>query len=200
MKEPPKAPRPGRLRRLSDEEIDLWIAVAKSVSRRKGAKLPSARKIEPPAAAAAPATATPKRHAAPAPAPRAPTAPPLAPLEKRLKKQLARGRSAIDQSIDLHGMTQAQAHQALRGFLSFAQAQGDRLVLVVTGKGAPKVRGGESSSSFDEPGVLRRIVPHWLHAPDLRAIVIGFEEAGRAHGGSGALYVRLRRSERMDQR
>jgi DNA-nicking Smr family endonuclease len=199
MKEPPKPPRPGRLRRLSDEEIDLWIAVAKSVSRRKGAKLPSARKIEPPPAAAEATTATPKRPAARAPAPRAPSAPPLAPLEKRLKKQLARGRSAIDQSIDLHGMTQAQAHQALRGFLSFAQAQGDRLVLVVTGKGAPKGGGGESSR-FDEPGVLRRIVPHWLHAPDLRAIVIGFEEAGRAHGGSGALYVRLRRSERMSGR
>jgi DNA-nicking Smr family endonuclease len=200
VKEPPKAPRPSRLRRLSDEEIDLWIAVAKSVSRRKGAKLPSARKIEPPPqAAAAPPNAAPKRHATPAPAAKAPSAPPLAPLEKRLKKQLARGRSAIDQAIDLHGMTQAQAHQALRGFLVFAQAQGDRLVLVVTGKGAPK-GGGADASRFDEPGVLRRIVPHWLHAPELRAIVIGFEEAGRAHGGSGALYVRLRRSERMGER
>jgi DNA-nicking Smr family endonuclease len=197
VKEPPKARRPSRLRRLSDEEIDLWIAVAKSVSRRKGAKLPSARKIEPPPAAAGPAPEAQKRQAAPAP--RALAAPPLAPLEKRLKKQLARGRSAIDQSIDLHGMNQAQAHQALRGFLSFAQAQGDRLVLVVTGKGAPKARGGDSSG-FDEPGVLRRIVPHWLHAPDLRAIVIGFEEAGRTHGGSGALYVRLRRSERAGGR
>jgi DNA-nicking Smr family endonuclease len=197
VKEPPKAPRPSRLRRLSDEEIDLWIAVAKSVSRRKGAKLPSARKIEPSPAAAAPALEPQKRHSAPAP--RAPSAPPLAPLEKRLKKQLSRGRSAIDQSIDLHGMNQAQAHQALRGFLSFAQAQGDRLVLVVTGKGAPKARSGHAPR-FDEPGVLRRIVPHWLHAPDLRAIVIGFEEAGRAHGGAGALYVRLRRSERMGMR
>jgi DNA-nicking Smr family endonuclease len=43
---------------------------------------------------------------------------------------------------------------------------------------------------------LRRIVPHWLGAPDLRAVVLGFEEAGRAHGGAGALYVRLRRGER----
>jgi DNA-nicking Smr family endonuclease len=198
VKEPPKPPRPGRLRRLSDEEIDLWIAVAKSVSRRKGAKLPSARKIEPPPAAAEATTATPKRPAARAPAPRAPSAPPLAPLEKRLKKQLARGRSAIDQSIDLHGMTQAQAHQALRGFLSFAQAQGDRLVLVVTGKGAPKSQ--FKGASDIEPGVLRRSVPHWLQAPEMRGIVLGFEEAGRAHGGSGALYVRLRRGERAGGR
>jgi DNA-nicking Smr family endonuclease len=197
VKEPP-IPRPARLRRLSDEEIDLWIAVAKSVARRKGAKLPNQRKIEPsPVEVAAAAPEPEKRRASPAP--KAAPPPPLAPLERRLKKQLARGRSAIDQSIDLHGMTQAEAHHALRGFLLYAQAQGDRLVLVVTGKGAPKAKGFESSG-FDEPGVLRRIVPHWLHAADLRTIVLGFEEAGRAHGGSGALYVRLRRSELIGRR
>jgi DNA-nicking Smr family endonuclease len=197
VKEPP-VPRPARLRRLSDEEIDLWIAVAKSVARRKGAKLPNPRKVEPSPVAAAVATPEPEKWRA-NPTPKSAPPPPLAPLERRLKKQLARGRSAIDQSIDLHGMTQAQAHQALRGFLLYAQAQGDRLVLVVTGKGAPKARGFESSG-FDEPGVLRRIVPHWLHAADLRGIVLGFEEAGRTHGGSGALYVRLRRREHVGRR
>jgi DNA-nicking Smr family endonuclease len=194
VKEPPQNPRPVRLRRLSDEEIDLWIAVSKSVARRKGAKLPSARKLEPAAVEAAGSPPEPPRKRA-APAPKIPAQPPLAPLERRLKKQLARGRSAIDQSIDLHGMTQAQAHQALRGFLIYAQSQGDRLALVVTGKGAPKTR-IFGSDDFDGPGVLRRLVPHWLQAPELRAVVLGFEEAGRAHGGSGALYVRLRRRER----
>jgi DNA-nicking Smr family endonuclease len=194
VKEKPQIPRPVRLRRLSDEEIDLWIAVAKSIARRKGAKLPNPRKIEPPPVEAAGSPPEPARKG-PVAAPKAPSRPPLAPLEKRLKKQLARGRSAIDQSIDLHGMTQAQAHQALRGFLLYAQAQGDRLVLVVTGKGAPKTKIFEPDG-FHAPGILRRLVPHWLHAPDMRAIVLGFEEAGRAHGGSGALYVRLRRRER----
>jgi DNA-nicking Smr family endonuclease len=197
VKEPVQPPRPARLRRLSDEEIDLWIAVAKSVARREGAKLPSARKIEPPVEAPARAAELDKRriHSPPPKKPAPP--PPLAPLERRLKKQLARGRSAIDQSIDLHGMTQAQAHQALRGFLVYAQSRGDRLVLVVTGKGAPKTRMFETHD-FDEAGVLRRLVPHWLHAADLRTIVLGFEEAGRAHGGSGALYVRLRRRGRAE--
>ena len=60
------------------------------------------------------------------------------------------------------------------------------LAIVVTGK-------GRASSWMDEPGVLRRLTPHWLRAPDLRNVVLGFEEAGRAHGGAGALYVRLRR-------
>ena len=87
-------------------------------------------------------------------------------------------------------MNQAEAHQALRGFLRHSQARGAKLVIVVTGKGGPLDEPGPSARSA---GVLRRLAPHWLREPDLRAIVLGFEEAGRAHGGSGALYVRLRR-------
>ena len=87
-------------------------------------------------------------------------------------------------------MNQAEAHQALRGFLRHSQARGARLVIVVTGKGGPL---DEPGPWPHERGVLRRLTPHWLRDPDLRSIVLGFEEAGRAHGGSGALYVRLRR-------
>jgi len=178
------------MRRLSDEEIALWAEVAKSVARRRGASLPLVDETKP-------ALPLPKGAAAPASAPsealrKAPALPPLAPLERRLKRDLSRGRAAVDSAIDLHGMNQAQAHQALRGFLVHMQARGAKLVIVVTGKG------GKPASSFwaDEPGVLRRLVPLWLREADLRAVVMGFEEAGRAHGGAGALYVRLRRRER----
>ena len=89
-------------------------------------------------------------------------------------------------------MNQAEAHQALRGFLRHSQARGARLVIVVTGKGGPL---GEPEWGDERGrGVLRRLAPHWLREPDLRSVVLGFEEAGRAHGGSGALYVRLRRT------
>ncbi|HEX5866107.1 MAG TPA: Smr/MutS family protein, partial [Beijerinckiaceae bacterium] len=50
------------------------------------------------------------------------------------------------------------------------------------------------SVPFEERGVLRRVVPHWLRLPDLRPLVVGFEEAAVRHGGAGALYVRLRRA------
>jgi DNA-nicking Smr family endonuclease len=179
-----------RARRLSDEEIELWIAVVKGVARRRGASAPLPRKTRPAPGAAAPAEGKPSRAA---PAPGKPAAPPLAPLEQRLRRSLARGRTAVDRSIDLHGMTQAQAHEALRRFLGGAQARGDRLVVVVTGTGAGRAAGA-SSALTDSPGVLRRIVPHWLQAREMRGIVLGFEEAARAHGGAGALYVRLRRS------
>jgi DNA-nicking Smr family endonuclease len=72
-------------------------------------------------------------------------------------------------------------------FLHRAQARGHALVLVITGKGTAAPHGAER-------GVLRRAVPLWLALPELRALVIGFEEAAPAHGGAGALYVRIRRS------
>jgi DNA-nicking Smr family endonuclease len=194
VKDAPEKPRPARLRRLSDEEIALWVEVASKVAKRRGASLPTPSTPRPAPAAAAPPAPP------PAPAPvqqkRRPAGPPpLAPLDRRLKRDLARGRGAIDDAIDLHGMTQAEAHHALRGFLYRAQTHGHRLVIVVTGKGAARSRSNSLSWS-EEPGVLRRLAPHWLREPDLRAVVLGFEEAGRAHGGAGALYVRLRRRDR----
>jgi len=113
--------------------------------------------------------------------------PPLAPLGRRELSKLSRGRSEIDARLDLHGMTQSRAHRALLGFLHNAHRDGHTFVLVITGKG--KVGGGEA-----ERGVLRRQVPQWLSSPELRSLVVGFEEAHIGHGGEGALYVRIRRA------
>ena len=192
MREAVEKPRRTDLRRLSEEEIALWAEVAKSVARRRGASLPAIVEPKPKPTPASHKGAT-APASAPSEAPRnAPRQPPLAPLERRLKRDLSRGRAAVDSAIDLHGMNQAQAHQALRGFLVHMQARGAKLVIVVTGKGGKQA----SPVWADEPGVLRRLVPQWLRESDMRAVVLGFEEAGRAHGGAGALYVRLRRRER----
>src|SRR5207244_12862656 len=83
-----------------------------------------------------------------------PQAPPLAPIGRRDRTKLSRGKQEIDARIDLHGMTQTRAHRALFGFLQRAHHEGSTFVLVITGKG--KI-GGES-----ERGVLRRQVPQWL--------------------------------------
>jgi DNA-nicking Smr family endonuclease len=177
-----------RLRRLTDEEIALWTEVARSVARRRGATLPAPlNPVRPARPPAPPSTAT---AVPPAARPAKPSAPPLAPIERRLKRELSRGRATIDAALDLHGLTQAEAHQALRGFLRHSQARGARLVIIVTGKGGAT---DEFSGWPNERGVLKRLTPQWLREPDLRSVVLGFEEAGRAHGGSGALYVRLRR-------
>ena len=75
-----------------------------------------------------------------------------------------------------------------------SQAAGAKVVLVVTGKGTlrrPSGRGDYAETA--EPGVLRRQVPVWLSLPEFRPFVVSVENAHVAHGGQGALYVRLRR-------
>jgi DNA-nicking Smr family endonuclease len=189
---------------LDAEDAALWERIARSAEplkrgkNRAGVKAGAGpatpesnpkteRRAEQPAP---PRASTEKRSALPAP-------PPLGVFDRREVKQLASGRRDIDARIDLHGMRQREAYAALRGFLVRAQRQGHRHVLVITGKGSP--RGPrEPESYFDEggrePGVLRRAVPHWLDEPDLRAMVVGFTQAGPRHGGEGAFYVRLRKT------
>lgn len=183
-------PRPSpRRRALSEEERELWDVVARQVKplrKLRATKAAAAPRPESSAAPPAARSASSPRPIAAAPAPRAakPAVPPLAPLGKRERTRLSRGRSEIEARLDLHGMTQMRAHRALIGFLHRAHHDGLTFVLVITGKGRS---GGES-------GVLRRQVPEWLSLPELRAFVVGFEEAAIGHGGEGALYVRIRRA------
>lgn len=179
----------GRPRQLSPDERRLWSHVARHVTPMKGKRLPPEPEPEDkPATAPAPELAA-LAPVLPALPPQAkPALPPLAPVERKTLQALRRGRKDVDSVIDLHGMRQEEAHFALLRFLHRAQSSGYALVLVITGKG-----GAATGGPFEERGVLRRMVPHWLRLPDLRALVIGFEEASPQHGGSGALYVRLRR-------
>ena len=182
------------LRPLSDEEIMLWLTVTRNIARRPGAaapELPLRKPEKPEKIAASPAAAPTPFNVTPKPAPR-PAVPGLAPLERRARQKLARGHMPVDAALDLHGLRQHEAHPALHGFLLRAQHQGAKIVLVVTGKGE-----GRASDTYEEGGVLRRAVPIWLRAPEWRGLVVGFEEAARHHGGAGALYVRIRRRDRV---
>ncbi|HXQ08434.1 MAG TPA: Smr/MutS family protein [Bradyrhizobium sp.] len=185
---------PHRKRALSEEERALWESVAKQTKPLRKKARTAKPHVAPPDSkmpAAAKAVAAPKpspavkiaRAAKPNPAP---AAPPLAPLGRRQRSQLSRGRKDIDARLDLHGMTQMRAHHALLSFLQRAHSGGLTFVLVITGKGR---MGAET-----ERGVLRRQVPQWLSLPEFRSLVVGFEEAHIGHGGEGALYVRIRRS------
>ncbi|AWN53844.1 Smr/MutS family protein [Methylobacterium sp. 17Sr1-1] len=196
MTEPPRF---RRRRRLSAEETRLWAEISRLVTPLRGRAAPSPPPPPEPVPAPAPPAVTvrpgrpaakkpaPKPSPVPTPPPPAPALPPLAPLERRVRTALRRGSRSVDASIDLHGMRQAEAHAALIGFLHRSRAQGHAVVLVVTGKG------GAGGDPYGERGVLRRSVPHWLRLPELRPLVVGFEEAAHHHGGGGALYIRLRR-------
>jgi DNA-nicking Smr family endonuclease len=191
-----------RRRSLSDEERALWTGFARSIKpldpSRPGAevlepthsvKLP-AKPVAKPVAKAEKSTPVRSRAAQTHESRPEIKAPRLAPLGRRFKHRVARGREPIDARLDLHGFTQMQAHAALLHFLRRAQADGVRMALIVTGKGTSKA--GEAH----ERGILKRQVPLWLSLPEFRSLLVGFEDAHIGHGGAGALYVRLRRAQR----
>jgi DNA-nicking Smr family endonuclease len=173
-----------RIRADHIEDVELWRRVARDVAPLPGRKPhPDRRRL---ARHAETAAVQPAAPAAPLlkPPPR-PAPPPLdqfAGVDRATAERLRRGRRAIEARLDLHGMTQPEAHRALQGFVSGSRAAGRRCVLVITGH-------GRSSG-----GILKSAVPRWLHEPDLRRDVLAIASARPQHGGSGALYLLLRKS------
>ena len=212
-----------RVRALSERERALWAHVARTVLPIRRGVAPATMPMEVLLDALdseAEQAANPEAGLQSVPVidkPRSKTiernakAPPLAPIERRLRQQLSRGQRSIDAKIDLHGLRQDEAHAALMQFIERAHHAEASLVLVVTGKGGGnkgsvgtgsrdrKSERGAGEFAFAEPsersrGVLNRLVPLWLANPAARRFVIGFETAAANHGGSGALYVRIRKS------
>jgi DNA-nicking Smr family endonuclease len=171
---------------LKLEDRILWEKVARSTKPMQGRMFPSfgletaAEAKEKPAAKPSPDQAG---LPASAVSPKKPKPHPDR-LDETTHRKLAKGRLALSGRIDLHGLTQGEAHGLLHSFLYRAHAHGLRHVLVITGKG----------SSLGSDGILRQAVPHWFATPSFRPLISAYEFAHRAHGGDGAIYVRLRRS------
>lgn len=197
-----------RKRFPSKEELELWdritrhdepLARRRSVARRHppvemAQPVPAAAKEEP--AKEGPALQPPGKPAVKAKRKPAEPPPPQ-PFDHRAAKRIARGRREIDARLDLHGLRQHDAYAALRRFLAYCQAEGHRHVLIITGKGSStESEAGRDFWSSDERGVLRRLVPHWLCEPAMRLHVVSFTESALKHGGSGALYVTIRKGPR----
>ena len=111
-------------------------------------------------------------------------------IDRRTAQRLRKGALAIDRRLDLHGMTEADAHAALDRFVRHAWRDGLRVLLVITGKGSVR----------DGGGVLRRNLPRWLAVGESAPRVLRIEPAQLRHGGQGAYYVLLRRQRGEDER
>ncbi len=195
---------------LNDEDRIVWQQVSDTAE-------PLKKRPDPPRRPKPPKNTGRAEKLSPAPSKKIPAPPPSAPsyiprrqttpgtaptlgVDKAMKRKLGRGRVEIDARLDLHGKTQAAAHQVLRSFLLNAQARHHRTVLIITGKG-DQALARHTLHSFEvihtpeRTGVLMRCVPQWLSEPELRDLVIGYQPAHPRHGGGGALYVRLRRKK-----
>ncbi|HYC02902.1 MAG TPA: Smr/MutS family protein [Azospirillaceae bacterium] len=195
----------------TEEEVRLWREVMRDAAplaraRRKGALKPEPPPAPPPAPAPVLAAPPPPSYPPPLPKPVRPAPlPPLIPgeragLDRRTDERLRRGKLEIDGRIDLHGMTQSEAHDALLAFVARAHREGRRNLLVITGKGAPTYGGadahrdrwGEGGLTAGR-GVLRSAVPRWLAEAPMRPLVLAIRQAQQHHGGGGAFYVLLKR-------
>ncbi len=105
-------------------------------------------------------------------------------LDKSTAKKLKKGQQQIEARIDLHGMTQVEAHRALDSFIEGSFRAMRRCVLVITGKGW---------KADGTVGIIRTAVPRWLNEQPNRSRVLAFTQATPKDGGEGALYVMLKR-------
>ncbi|MEH6568128.1 MAG: DNA endonuclease SmrA [Halioglobus sp.] len=105
-------------------------------------------------------------------------------------RKLKQGRYEADAHLDLHRMTVAIARRELFDFVEEAQALGLRTVLLIHGK-------GESKAEREKSSILKGCVNHWLpQLPPVQA----FHSAQPRHGGTGAVYVLLQKSEEMKRK
>lgn len=174
-------------------DVHLWTEVTRTVSPlpRRRVRTPEPDAAPPPEPRPAPRTfpSFPSYQAPPQRAERDERPR----IEPKLRRKLMRGRIEIDATLDLHGMRQNEARAALNRFLTARWARGDRTILVITGKGLKKL--DAEGTQIIERGVLRSMLPGWLSEPALAPIVAGWDFSAQMHGGEGAFYVRLRRSE-----
>jgi len=171
-------------RHPSREDRALWRRTMRDVKPMAPARAAATAEEEPAEKTALP----PRPPVVRAPVTRGKNLPPLAPgaspgVDRRTAERFRRGQLAVEARLDLHGLTQEEAHRALASFIQQAHATGLRTVLVITGKGG----------LGDARGVLREAVPRWLNEGDLRPRVLSCAWAQPKHGGAGALYVLLRR-------
>ena len=169
---------------LAPDDRILWEKVARTVTplgppRAEMSELEAVdfeKLLEAPKAETAPIIAK-----VPAPKPKQPKSPET--IDDPIHRRIAKGKVAIEARIDLHGMTQDEAHFLLMSFITRAAQRHLRTVLVITGKGrSPK-----------SEGALKRAVPMWLAQSAFASHVSGYADAAQSHGGEGALYVRLRK-------
>lgn len=167
---------------LSAEERALWRRVTADL---RGQKAPPLAAVPKPKSNVATVRPTAMATRVPPPRPEPGTT-----LDGKWDRDLRTGKVMPDRVVDLHGCTLTQAHSRALSALADAVSNGDRLIVVVTGKAPAPDR-----SRIDAPlrGIIRASFGDWLRASSLAGQIAAIRPAHARHGGAGALYVVLRR-------
>ena len=102
-------------------------------------------------------------------------------LSKKNIRDFNKGNVFIENKLDLHGFNQEDAKNLLEDFINQSIENGKRLILIITGKG----KEGE--------GVIKNNIISWLNNKSLRNKILAVNHASKKHGGSGAIYILLRK-------
>ncbi|MDY6881354.1 MAG: Smr/MutS family protein [Thermodesulfobacteriota bacterium] len=109
-------------------------------------------------------------------------------FDKRLMTKLKKGLFPVQDYLDLHGLTKAEAETKIRDFLLQSYRVGLRCVLIVHGRGL---------NSESHIPVLKERLPIWLKRGPVKKIILAFSTAMPYDGGTGAIYVLLRKEKAM---
>jgi len=112
-------------------------------------------------------------------------------VDRNTMRRLKRGQIPVQDHIDLHGLTRNEAETRVRDFLVSSQGRGLQCVLIVHGRGL---------NSPDNIPILKERLPVWLNRGPARRIVKAFSSARLYDGGTGAIYVLLRRHKAQSKR
>ena len=104
-------------------------------------------------------------------------------LDPRVLKQLKSGELTIQAHLDLHGLVKEDAKTTLNNFIQNSHAMGYRSLLIIHGRGLKS----------DVGPVLKEGVVKWLTTGTLSHLVLAFSSARPCDGGTGALYVLLKK-------
>ena len=189
-------------RGLSEAERTLWDFATRDIERpespehngqaREDVVKPSEQATDQPKTTSAKAEGR-----LPAPSPKSnPSLPAIARIDPKLLRRLSREQQKIEATLDLHGLTAREARSRLSAFILDAQNSDKRSLLVITGKGR---NSGIDEYNRPKAGVLRELVPQWLRQSPLSNRVHAVERAHERHGGSGAVYVILRRRRHKNE-
>ncbi len=108
-------------------------------------------------------------------------------MDGSLAKRFKREEFKVEATLDLHGVTEKDAFDKVSDFIKLAYNQGKRCVLIVTGKGF-------DDTLFSTRGVLRKSVPNWLSDSEISPLILAYKNPSEALGGTGALYILLRKN------